>query len=262
MLRWRSFGIRALGRLAWLLGAAGKAVTYSSVGLMRRRDLEQAIGRAWEEYGRTSWASQPGFMEWEEELYTRVLRPGDRVLLVGCGTGRDLVPLIQRGFDAAGLDLGAEAIEACRRNLEKKGLKAPLVAGSVVDAALPGSFDVVIFSWFCYSYVPGAQARVAALRRLRGLLRAQGRIVLTYFRNEPPISRIPCRLARLLSRLSGSDFLPEHGDYVEMWRGRGEPSLHFEHRFAPGELRREAEAAGLLIAFEELREDGRTVLVP
>jgi len=260
MERWRGRLVRAMSSGAWLLSAAGKAVTYASAGLMRRRDLGRAIERGWDEYGRGAWASQPGFMEWEDEFYSRFLRPADQVLLVGCGAGRDLVPLLQRGFAAAGLDLGSEAIAACRRNLERRGLSAPLYVGSVRDAEVEGSFDCVIFSWFCYGYLPGSGERVAGLRRLKSLLRPGGRVLLSYLRNEPPLSRVPCGLARLLSRLSFSDWTPEHGDYIEMWRGRGEPVLHFEHRFAPGELRREAEAAGLSLAFEEERAHSCAVL--
>ena len=252
--------IRALNSVAWLLSAAAKAAKYASAGLMRRRDLESAIERAWEEHGRTSWALQPGLMEWEEKFYSRFLRSGDRVLLVGCGSGRDLLPLLERGYEGAGLDLGREAIAACRSALERQGLKAPLFVGSVVSAEIEGTFDTVIFSWFCFSYIPGAEQRVAALRRLKGLLRPGGRILLSYFRNEPPMRRIPCRLARVLSRLTRSDWTPEYGDYIEMWRGRADPVVHFEHRFGRGEFQREAAAAGLAIAFEEEHEGVRAVL--
>ncbi len=75
--------IRLLNSLAWLLGAAAKAANYASAGLMHRRDLESAIGRAWEEHSRTTWAMRPGLMEWEEKFYLRFLKSGDRVLLVG-----------------------------------------------------------------------------------------------------------------------------------------------------------------------------------
>jgi SAM-dependent methyltransferase len=252
--------IRALNSVAWLLSAAAKAANYASAGLMRRRDLESAIERAWEEHDRTSWALEPGLMEWEEKFYLRFLRSGDRVLLVGCGSGRDLLPLLEHGYECAGLDLGREAIAACRRALDCKGLKAPLFVGSVVSAEVEGMFDTVIFSWFCFSYISGTAQRIAALRRLKGLRRPRGRILLSYFRNAPPLNRIPCRLARVLSRLTRSDWTPEYGDYIEMWGSRGEPVVHFEHRFSRGEFQREAAAAGLAIAFEEEHEGVLAVL--
>ncbi len=74
------------------------------------------------------------------------------------------------------------------------------------------------------------------------------------------MSRIPSRLARVVSRISRSDWTPEHGDYIELWRGRGDSALHFEHRFGPGEFQREAAAAGLAIAYLEEDEGVRVVL--
>ena len=260
MHRPRVMLIRALNSVAWLLSAAAKTANYASAGVMRRQDLESAIERAWEEHCRTDWALRPGLMEWEENFYLRFLRSGDRVLLVGCGSGRDLLPLLERGYECAGLDLGREAIAACRSALECKGLKAPLFVGSVVNAEVEGTFDTVIFSWFCISYIPGTAQRVAALRRLKGLLRPRGRIVLSYFRNQPTMNRIPSGVARALSRLTRSDWTPEYGDYIEVWRDRGELVVHFEHRFAPGEFQREVAAAGLVIVFEEEQEDVRAVL--
>jgi SAM-dependent methyltransferase len=45
------------------------------------------------------------------------LRPGDRLLEVGCGTGKATIPLAQRGFPITCAELGAELAAVARRNL-------------------------------------------------------------------------------------------------------------------------------------------------
>ena len=50
-----------------------------------------------------------------DQLLRGRIRPGMRVLDAGCGTGRNLVYLLQSGFDVFGVDADGESIEAARR---------------------------------------------------------------------------------------------------------------------------------------------------
>jgi SAM-dependent methyltransferase len=253
--------IRCSCGLAGWLQRAARLLTYAAAGVMRRDELGRAIRSEWDEFARNPWVSQPALNEWEREFFFRFLGMSERVLLVGCGAGRDLIPLIEAGHAVTGLDLSADAIAICRRNLERRGLSAPLYVGSIEDTFPEGDFDAVVFTWFCYSYIPERRARVAVLGALPRLLRNGGRVLLTYAQRQPGTSRIPNRIASLFARLSGSDWHPEHGDYVEAWRGFGEPSVHFEHRFLPDEIAAEAQAAGLRVLHHETAdEDGRLVL--
>jgi SAM-dependent methyltransferase len=45
------------------------------------------------------------------------LRPGDRLLEVGCATGKATIPLARRGFRITGVELGADLAAEARRNL-------------------------------------------------------------------------------------------------------------------------------------------------
>ena len=50
-----------------------------------------------------------------DQLLRGRIRPGMRVLDAGCGSGRNLVYLLQSGFDVFGVDADGESIEAARR---------------------------------------------------------------------------------------------------------------------------------------------------
>lgn len=61
--------------------------------------------------------------EYPEELYAELIRlaglhPGDRLLEVGCATGKATIPLARRGFQVTCVELGAELAGQARRNLE------------------------------------------------------------------------------------------------------------------------------------------------
>jgi len=69
-----------------------------------------------------------------------------RILDLGCGAGRNLIYLTQKGFDVFGLDLAKEGIKIAQKLLNKKHLGAHLTIGNIFTK-LPykdNFFDAVI----------------------------------------------------------------------------------------------------------------------
>jgi len=80
-----------------------------------RHDLARAFDRAAAGY-------QSGRPEYPEELFAELidtagLRPGDRLLEIGCGPGKATVPLAARGFRITALEPGPGLAEQARINL-------------------------------------------------------------------------------------------------------------------------------------------------
>lgn len=252
-------GLYAVGRT---LDRAATAVFYAAAGALRLEELRRAIQREWQEAG----DSEPdtyiasGLMRWEEEFYSRCLKPDDRVLVVGCGTGRDLLALLERGYRAEGLDVVPQCTATARRILQERGHVAPVYTGAIEAIPLPGSFDAFIFSWFCYGYIPQADTRIGALRKVKAHSNPGGRILISYIPAGRPPRALPIRLTQLVTRLTGSDWHPEPGDVIGPAAGDRQ-RLHYEHRFREGEFENEACAAGLTVVFHERRDEGTAVLM-
>jgi 2-polyprenyl-3-methyl-5-hydroxy-6-metoxy-1,4-benzoquinol methylase len=260
MRGWRQAPFTLLWGAGRALELAGRASIHLAAGTLRLHDLRSAIANVWEEFGRGETAILSGLMPWESVLYDRFLKPEDRILVVGCGTGRDLIALLKLGYRVEGLDVAPGAIALARQMLEREGLSAELYTVPIEAVALPGSFDAFIFSWFCYSYIPQAETRIAVLRKAKAHLNPGGRILVSYIPAEGPPRALPIRLAQLVGRLTGSDWRVELGDVVGATNG-GRPRIHYEHQFQDGEFENEVRAAGLTVVLHERRDEGTAVLM-
>jgi SAM-dependent methyltransferase len=234
-------------------GKAGNAFLYVASGLRRASELEAGSLDEWNTFTVSDAEVDGGLEPDEQRLFQRFLRPSDRVLLVGCGGGRDLAALCWMGHAVSGIDLSPAAVESARSHLERRGLTAALRVGAVQHADIDGLHDVVIFSLGSYSCIRGAETRIATLNRLRGHLAPGGRILFSYhpFTTQ---SRIGRWLLRTSARLSGADWQPELGDVFSR-HGRTTRVLRYRHDFTPDAFARECAAAGLRVIVDEAGVD-------
>lgn len=260
MRGWRKALFILLAGAARALDRAGRASMCLAAATLRLPDLREAIGNTWEEFGCSEGAILSGLMPWERALYDRFLKPADHILVVGCGTGRDLIALLKLGYRAAGLDVVPGALALARQMLDKEGLQAELYAGGIEVVALPGSFDVFTFSWCCYGYIPESEARIGVLRKVKAHLNPGGRILLTYLPAQRPPRALPIQLMRFMARVTRSGWRPEPGDVIGP-ATEDRNAVRYEHQFREGELESEARAAGLTVVFQERGNVGTAVLM-
>jgi SAM-dependent methyltransferase len=253
--RWTVFQVsRGVGHG---LITATRALTYASAGLLRRDQLGRAIAGRWSRWGLDERYALLGLFAWEEPFVRRFLKPDDRILVVGSGSGREVIALRRDGYDVEGLEPAAAAAELSRTIMRKAGVEARVRIGGIETVELDGRFDLFIFSWYCYSYIAHRPTRIAALRSARAHLAPGGRIILSYIIGEPIPKRLPFTVAALAARASGAGWTPERNDVFGFEPG----GLHFEHHFASGEVEDEARAAGLKVAALQLGDDGLIALI-
>jgi SAM-dependent methyltransferase len=109
--------------------------------------------------------------------YLPVLRSGDRLLDIGCGSGTHTMQAAQRVAQAIGLDFDHRALLKAQRI--KADTEAPRLAFLQVnaEALLPfcdGTFDVVLL----LDVIEHLHSRVPLLRQIRRVLRSDGRLLL------------------------------------------------------------------------------------
>jgi SAM-dependent methyltransferase len=259
------------GLRGWLVGAACRlarsldrvvsASTCAAAGLLSFEGLRRHMIEDWRHFG----DRQPetdvagGLFPWEHDFYAPHLRRADHILVVGCGSGRDLLALLDLGYRTDGLEPVADLAQRARERLAARGLTATVHTADIVTAALAERHDVFILSWYCYSYIPQRSQRIAVLTKLRERLAPEGRILISYILADPPPRRALWRLANLASRVSRSDWRPEYGDVFVAQHEIGR--IHFEHRFTPPEIEAEALAAGLRVVSHTHAADGSLALV-
>ncbi|MGH7311562.1 MAG: class I SAM-dependent methyltransferase [Candidatus Rokuibacteriota bacterium] len=234
---------------------------YAAAGAARLANLRAAIQREWDYQAADSDCYiASGLMPWEREFYLAYLKPDDRILLIGCGTGRDLLALGELGYHVEGLDVGPWCTARARAVLQARRLDTPVYTGAIETTDVPGTFDIFIFSWVCYSYIPQSKTRIDVLRKLRSHLNSGGRILVSYEPARGAPRRLPIWLARLVGLLSRSDWRLEYGDVVRLG-GPGRYFEHYEHLFTAEDLAEEARAAGLTVACHDGGAVGRAVLM-
>src|SRR5262245_64935228 len=246
-----------LGRLAQ---RAARLTDYLAIGTRQLSDMRDDSRRTWQAFYERHPSHDSRLMPWETDFVDRFIRPGDQVLLIGCGSGRDLLPLAERNCRVTGIDPVRSALDIARRMLAERGLAASLIEGFFEDAPITGAFDAVIFSYYCYSVIPESRMRVAMLHKAAALLRTGGHVVLSVGSNTPRPNRVMVRAGQLSGALYRSDWRLEPGDLV--WNnGEGRPSYAYTHTFEPGEIEREARTAGLTVVSQRQTEDNTIVTV-
>jgi len=195
--------------------------------------------------------SSAGLEAWEKDVFDRLVKPGGRVLVVGCGAGRVALALAA-AFRVTGIDFVPALVDEARRLAAAGGVAATFEVATVegLAAHAPATFDAVLVAAPVYEQTPGRQRRVAFLRALAGLCAPDGLIVLCagWHRDRGP-RRALIDGARWLLRRLGVRNVAEPGDrfLYHLSMISDHTTSCFLHGFQrPAEIAAEIRRAGLV----------------
>lgn len=187
-----------------------------------------------------------GLWESERLLCRRHLRPGEPLLELGCGGGRISLGLWREGWtEVTPTDVSPAMTELADAVFAEAG--CPFRARLADAGKLPfgdGAFGAAIFGFNGLMCIPGRTARVAALREIRRVVRAGGRLLLTAHDRERGENRDRWR----------GESAPEGGELGDRWHG-SESGPVFLHAGTEAETAAELAEAGWRVAFTAMRSE-------
>ena len=156
-----------------------------------------------------------GLEAWEIDVSRRWLPPAARVLVVGCGAGREALGFAAAGFQVTGIDFALGLVVAARRAAAARGLTVRFehATPEILVESEAGAYDAVVCAAGVYEQTPGRRRRVDLLRALARLGAPGALIVLCagWHRDRGPrVASIDA--ARALLRACGVRGVAEPGD--------------------------------------------------
>jgi len=122
---------------------------------------------------------------WTEQLLAVLEREGlqgDRLLDVGCGTGKSFLPMLPRGWQVVGCDISPAMLDQARRKVDDA---VRLEIADMRELPRFGEFDLVWVLADAINYLLGIEELEAALRGMRSNMAPSG--LLLFDVNELPV---------------------------------------------------------------------------
>ncbi|MEP4076525.1 class I SAM-dependent methyltransferase [Haloferula sp.] len=133
-------------------------------------------------------------LEWLDAVLKN--HPG-RALEVGCGSGRLILPLIQKGHDLEGLESSSEMLDRCRTAAQEANLSPTLHLGDMSHFSAEEPYHCLLVPAFTFQL---SNDPAATLRNFKKLLIPGGLLYLTVF--------IP--FAEIDKELPEDEWYPDH----------------------------------------------------
>lgn len=155
-----------------------------------------------ERYSLSAWEPKPNqpLRAWEDTWFTEDLPPAPAsILLPGCGSGRELIPLLDKGYEVLAFDGAPGALEIAKRLARGRAEVSCATFDDLVNAAsgdrsspLAGvvdrEFSAVLLGWGALTHCAGAQRRRAVLRACCSI--TAGPVLASFYSRSPePLSR-------------------------------------------------------------------------
>lgn len=196
---------------------------------------------------------------WLGELLPQLRRhglSGQRLLDLGCGTGKSFLPMLERGWDVTACDISASMLELARA---KAGEAARLSVADMRDLPVFGEFDLVWALDDAVNYLLSAEELGSALSGMRANMASAGLLMFdvntlrtyrTFFAGTQAVEHEGVRL--VWRGQASSDVAPgsisEARFEVEAaarTQGEVETHVHRQRHFPEAEVLGLLEAAGL-----------------
>lgn len=112
---------------------------------------------------------------------TEAERQSGRVLELGCGTGRKLIPIASDGHPSVGLELSSDMLAEAMRKADESGVEVEWVQGDMRTFDLGRTFDLVFIAGNSLLHLHKTDDLLACFRAVRAHLAPGGRLIFDVF---------------------------------------------------------------------------------
>ncbi|WP_085994189.1 class I SAM-dependent methyltransferase [Oceanobacillus senegalensis] len=116
-----------------------------------------------------------------EFYYDRLASCKGTILEPGVGTGRILIPLLEKGLKVEGFDVSADMLEICRNNCKKRGLNPKLVEAKMESFSLETKYEAIIVPTGTFLLLHERKDSIQALKNFYHHLANGGRLIIDTF---------------------------------------------------------------------------------
>jgi len=126
--------------------------------------------------------NKKGLFPEEEILVKKYLKPGSKVLVIGCGAGRECFVLAKTGFEVVGVDISKKMISVAKEISKKKKLKIKFFESNILDFnSKKESFDYILMFEQMYNLIPTTKNRCVLLKKIHSLLKKEGLFMFSVY---------------------------------------------------------------------------------
>lgn len=115
--------------------------------------LDQGQAKVAEPYGSNHDYDLAIQFNYDFDFYYNLAKNAKSVLDIGCGTGRMLLPLLQKGINVDGLDNAPAMLKVARDKCEAYGYKPRLFEADMRDFDLENRYDLIIIPYHSLIYM-------------------------------------------------------------------------------------------------------------
>lgn len=198
---------------------------------------------------------------WEDRWWSASLpRPPARVLVGGCGAGREILWLVERGYSVEAFDPAASLVRVAKQRLQGRArIEVDDYRHFIGTCQGRGPYDAILLGWGSFSHVLSASTREALLQVCSALC-PHGPILLSWLAAAGPArhgraGRSGARVGRMLGAVRGT---PARQGGVDVLLPHAGPA----HLFEEDEIREFARRVGRRPELEDAQEYPHATLWP
>lgn len=112
---------------------------------------------------------------------SKIKNQKSKILELGCGTGRLLLPLAEEGCEVMGVDASPAMLAVAQERLAAAGIDDyTLLTAEMSRVNLPAAYraDLIIIALNTFQYLTSVEAQIATLRRVHPHLATGGRLII------------------------------------------------------------------------------------